>query len=232
MRLLHEVTAEESLICRGEYRYRKSGKAAGQTEQWQITRLPGGGEVVRAEVTGKVNKRDTSLLTHLQRQPDGRPEWLRLRYESDELTSAAQYTFEEAVVKVIRQAEGHPRRQDVVDIATGYTVDYHPVIAHDYPWRGYPTHARGKAWAIPVFSPDLWAEGAEALIGRALRFNVKPLGLEDITTPLGDFEQVRAFEVTLDDGTQALAWFDQYGVPLRWSYPDKGYDFVLVEYER
>jgi hypothetical protein len=226
------VRAEEVLVCEGEYRYSEASKPTGQAEQWQVTRLPDGKEITRVELTGQVNGTPMSLLTHLQRLPTGRPEWLRLRYESGEVKAAAQYTFEDAVVRVARQAVNQPRRQETLEIATGYEIDYPPVVGHDYVWRAYPSHARGKSWSVPIFSPNLWAEGGDVLEGRALRFNVKPMGAEDLSTALGDFEQVRAFEVTFNDNVRSLAWFDEFGVPLRWAYPDKSYDFVLVAYSR
>jgi len=229
VRLLHDLQPDEKPISQGVYRYLRDDEPTGQVEKWLITQAANGAEIVRADVDGGA----FSLLTHLRRRTDGKPEWLRLRYGTKSgIKAAAQYTFEEAVVQVARQAEGQPQRLDVVDIATSYQVDYHPVISHDYVWRGYPPHARGKAWSIPVFSPDLWAEGVEALFGRALRFNIKPLEAEDIVTPVGKFEETRSFEITLDDGARALAWYDDTGVPLRWFYPDKAYDFVLVEYKR
>ncbi|MBN1429614.1 MAG: hypothetical protein JXB07_14690 [Anaerolineae bacterium] len=229
MRLLHDLQPDEKPVSQGIYHYLKDDVPTGQVEKWLITHLPNGTEIIRADVGDS----ESSLLTHLRRQLDGKPEWLRLRYGTHSgVKAAAQYTFEEAVVRVARQAEGQPQRLDVVDIAISYQIDYHPVISHDYVWRGYPTHARGKPWSIPVFSPDLWTEGPEALFGRALRFNVKPLGAEDIVTPVGKFEAVRSFEIILDDGTRALAWFDDFGIPLRWFYPDKAYDFVLAEYKR
>lgn len=232
MRLLHEVRPEETLVCAGEYRYSKGSKPTGQIEHWQITRLPDGKEIIRVEVTGTSQDGPINLLTHLQRLPTGRPEWLRLRYDQAGVKAAAQYTFEEAVVKVVRQAEHHPRRQELVEIAVGYEVDYHPVVGHDYVWRAYPPHARGKPWSVPVFSPNLWATDGDILEGRALRFNVTPMGVEDLSTPLGDFEQIRAYEVTFNDGVKSLVWYDEFGVPLRWTYPDKSYDFVLVAYTR
>jgi hypothetical protein len=232
VRLLHEVQSEEVLVCEGEYRYSQDGKPAGLAEQWQVTRLPKGKEVTRVELTGARDDQPFSLLTHLQRLPTGRPEWLRLRYEAGKVKAAAQYTFDDAVVRIARQAVGQPRRQELLEIATGYEVDYHPVVGHDYVWRAYPAHARGKPWSVPVFSPNLWADGGDVLMGRALRFHVRPMGAEDLSTPLGDFEQVRAFEVTFNDDVKSLAWFDEFGVPLRWAYPDKSYDFVLISYSR
>jgi hypothetical protein len=232
VRLLHEVRPEEAPVCAGEYRYSRSGKLTGQVEHWQVTRLPDGKEITRVELAGQVDGQPVSLLTHLQRLSTGRPEWLRLRYEAGEVKAAAQYTFDDAVIRIIRQAVNQPRRQETLEIAQGYGLDYHPVVGHDYVWRAYPAHARGKAWSIPIFSPNLWAEGGDVLEGRALRFNVKPMGVEDLSTPLGDFEQVRTFEVTYNDDVRSLAWFDEFGVPLRWAYPDKSYDFVLVAYSR
>jgi hypothetical protein len=105
-------------------------------------------------------------------------------------------------------------------------------VAHDYVWRGYPAHARGKKWAIQVFSPDLWAEDDEVLIGRALRFTVTPLDPEPCVTPLGEIESSRPYEIILSDEVKAMAWFDEFGIPLRWYYPEKAYDFVLSSYTR
>lgn len=232
MRLLHEVHPAEKLVSSGQYQYLIQGKPSGQVESWQITRLPNGTEVVRADVDGRDAAGAASLLTHIKRRSDGRPEWLRMRYGKGELSAAAQYTFEADNIHVARQIQGDVRRQEVVDIATGYEVDYHPVIAHDYVWRGYPDHARGKQWAIPIFSPDLWTEGERMLGGRSLRFQVTPLGPETCVTPIGEFEKARPFELLLSDGVKAMAWFDEFGIPLRWLYPEKGYDFVIVSYLR
>src|SRR5262245_8041714 len=102
----------------------RAGQPTGQIEQWQITRLPDGKGIVRADVSGGAS----NLLTHLQRTEDGRPEWLRMRWERSDNKAAVQYTFEEAGVKIKRQSVNHPRRQDVLDIAKGYAVDYHPMI--------------------------------------------------------------------------------------------------------
>ncbi|HEC22064.1 MAG TPA: hypothetical protein ENI95_03995 [Chloroflexi bacterium] len=230
MRLLHEIGPEETPVSKGRYRYLVEGEPTGQFETWQITRLPDGSEIVRADVDGRRMPDGANLVTHLLRRADGRPVRLRLRYTRGEVKAAGQYTFEEDVIRIARQVAGYPRRQETLDIATGYEIDYHPVIAHDYVWRGYPAHARGRKWAIPIFSPDLWAEGEDALIGRALRFTVRPLGRELCRTPAGEFEQARHFEVVLDDGVRALAWYNEQGIPLRWYYPDKEYDFVLIAY--
>jgi hypothetical protein len=230
MRLLHEIIPDETLLYQGEYRYLRDNEPTGQIEAWQVSRLPDGAQVVRADISSQTGVNPVNLLTHLQRNPDGRPEWLRMRYERGDIVAAAQYTFEKAVVRVARQAEGYPRRQQVIDIAASYEVDYHCVIAHDYVWRGYPRHARGKPWAIPIISPDLWADGTSVLDGRVMRFNVKPLEEETCTVPAGSFENVRHFEIMLDEGVRATAWYDEFGVPLRWYYPDKDYDFVLAVY--
>ena len=165
MRLLHEITPDETLVAKGEYQYLVKGVPSGQRELWQISRLPDGSEIVRADISSTTSENSPNLLTHLLRDGDGNLQWLRIRYGKGELTAAAHYTFEEDVVKGFRQAEGELRRQDTIDIAIGYEIDFHTVIAHDYVWRGYPKHARGRETAIQVFSPDLWADG-DILIGR------------------------------------------------------------------
>lgn len=232
MRLLHEVGPEETLVCRGEYHYLRGGQPTGQVEIWQITSLPSGELTVRADIEGGGSANPVNLLTHLQRNVGGRPEWLRIRYERGDFVAAAQYTFQKATVVVARQAENHPRRQENIDIAENYEVDYHAVIAHDYVWRGYPRHARGRSWAVPIISPDLWVDGYDVLGGRVMRFNVQPLDNDTCEVPAGTFEDVRHYEVMLSDGVRALGWYDDLGVPLRWHYPDKDYDFVLVAYVR
>jgi hypothetical protein len=230
--VLHEIRPEEALLSQGTYHYLRSGEPTGQVETWRISHLPNGQEVVRADVDGSKIPGGPHLLTHLQRRVDGRPEWLRLQYMKADRVAAAQYQFEDAEVVIYRQEAGEPRRQDKLEIAANYVVDYHPVIAHDYVWRGYPANAEGKAWSIPVFSPDLWAREGDVLSGRSLRFTVTPLVPEACEVPAGRFEGALCFKVILSDGVLAMAWYDEVGTPLRWLYPEKGYDFVLVEYER
>lgn len=232
MRVLHEPTPEEVVEARGEYQYLRGGQPTGQVESWSISHTPDGQQIVRADVDGRSIPGGPSLLTHLQRGPQGQATWLRLRYEKPEFSAAAQYEFETAEVKIIRQAYEQPRRQDLLEIAANYVIDYHPVIAHDYVWRGYPATAEGQPWSIPVFSPDLWAAGDEVLSGRALRFMVTPLAAETCRVPAGDYHDALSFQVVLSDGVTAMAWYDDSGIPIRWYYPDKGYDFVLVKHVR
>ena len=229
MRMLHRVQETETLICRGAYQYLQHGQTTGSREQWMITRLSDGTEVVRADVGGETSAAPT-LLTHFHRRPDGRPDWLRVRYERAGFGAAAQYNFDEATIKTMSQADGQGRREGKVEIATDYQVDYHPVIAHDFVWRGYPERAEGGPWAIPIFTPDLWAFGAEMLKGKPVRLRVKPLMPETITVPAGEFPSVHYYEVMMEDDLKALCWFNHGGIPLRWFYPNRGFDFVLTEY--
>lgn len=232
MRVLHEIHPDEAVVSRGQYRYLRGGLATGQIENWLITRLTDGTEVVRADVDGSAIPMGPNLLTHLHRSAMGRNQWLRLQYLKGDFVAAAQYNFEPAQVVIFRQTAGEYRRQGMIEIAEDYAVDYHPVIGHDYVWRGYPARAEGKALSIPVFSPDLWGLGDEALDGRALRFMVTPLASEPCEVPAGRFEDALRFKILLSDGVLAMAWYDSMGVPLRWWYPEKGYDFVLAQYER
>jgi len=232
VRALHEPRPDETLISEGEYQYLRQGKPTGLFEYWSISRQPDGREIVRAEVNARAVPGATSLLTHYQRKPDGLHEWLRIRIERTGFSAAAQYDFEPAEVKVYRQAYTQPRRENLLEIAAKYVVDYHPVIGHDYVWRGYPAEAEGEPWSIPVFSPELWTSEDDFLAGRALRYKVTPLQSEMCRVPAGDFDCALSFEILLSDGVRAMAWYDDEGVPLRWLYPDKGYDFVLVNYKR
>jgi hypothetical protein len=232
VRVIHDPRADETVVCRGTYQYLRQGKSTGLVEHWTVSRLPDGHEIVRADVDARAVPGATSLLTHFQRRPDGSHQWLRVRLERPGFSAAAQYDFDTAEVKVYRQSFGSSRQEDMVLIAENYVIDYHPVIAHDYVWRGYPAQAEGQPWSIPVFSPELWAADTDVLAGRALRFTVTPLSPEPCVTPAGDFECAMQFKILLSDGVLAVAWYDDDGIPLRWQYPDKGYDFVLVAYIR
>jgi hypothetical protein len=201
-------------------------------ELFMITRLPNGNEVVRADISGKSEVGPTSLLTYMQRTSQGKPLWLRMRFDASGVKAAAQYTFEDASVRIARQSDNQLRRQESLDVANDYTVNYHPVVGNEFLWRAYPKHARGKPWSVPVFSPDLWAEGQDIMGGRSLRFSVRPMEVEDLSIPAGDYDKVRVFEAILSDGIRVLAWYDEFGIPLRWAYPDKQLDYVLVRYDR
>ncbi len=230
MRVLHPLRAEETLLGRGRYRYLRSGKPTGDVETWYLTRLPDGSEVVRADLDARKSN-GMSLVTHLHRPSVGCPNWLRLRYFGGGLNTAAQYSFEEDSVRVARMTSDFRRQQEVVELAAGYVVNYHLVISSDYVWRGYPAGASGESRLIPVFSPDLWAEGDRILTGRALRVSIQPLEPETCLTPAGRFEGAQVYAVSFDDGVEATAWYDQQGMPLRWHYPAKGYEYVLIAYE-
>jgi len=233
MRTLHEIHKTEVKICEGSYRYLKDGKPTGPLELWMISRLPDQSIAVRSDIDPGDDSDQPSSIGHLIRKPDGRPKWLRMRLMTKEFSAASQYNFQLAVVKSIRQTEGFPRMQDKLDIAENYELDYHPVISHDYVWRGYPERAKGKNWSVPVFSPALFAENPrDILAGRALRFNVTPKDPEMFESEAGTFSEARRFDVVLSDDTRAQVWYDEYGIPLRWYYPEKELDFLLVSYGR
>jgi hypothetical protein len=229
---LHQVHPDEVVEAQGEFQYLRGGQPTGQMEHWMITRLPNGSQVVRAEIDGSgMTPSGPNLLTHLHRNAERKDHWLRLQYTKGDFCAAAQYNFEPAQVVIFRQMAGESRRQNMVEIADSYVVDYHPVIAHDYVWRGYPARAQGSAISIPVFSPDLWASDEAVLDGRALRFTITPLAPEPLEVPAGKFQALR-YKVILSDGVLAMGWFDEAGIPLRWWYPEKGYDFILTRYHR
>jgi hypothetical protein len=230
MRILHAISPDERLVSWGRYRYLADGAPTGDVESWQVTRLPDGVEIVRVDLDGE-QARGARLVAHLQRGPDGRPEWLRMRYRRDDVNAAAHYTFEEAVVHVARVEASSGRRLGEVEIATGYVVDYHAVIAYDYVWRGYPPDAEREPRRVAVFTPDLWAEGDGVLRGRALRFDVKPLPLEPCDTPAGMFPQALPFSLRYEDGTTARIWYDRRGTPLRMLFPQGKLEAVLANYQ-
>jgi hypothetical protein len=233
VRVLHEDSPDEVIIAQGQYRYMAAGEPTGQIETWKISRLPDGTQIVRADIDGRQSPLRANLVSHLTRDTEGRPQWLRLRYDHGETMAAAHYSFQFSGVRVFRQVGGFTRREETLDVAENYELDYHPVIAHDFVWRGYPEHAKGDTWAIPLFSPEMWPpDEDETLSGRSLRFRVKPLELEAVDTPIGVFEKARSYEVETNDGVRSLAWFDDYGIPIRWLYPEKRYDFVLINYKR
>jgi hypothetical protein len=230
VRVLHPVHPTETLLYRGKYRYLKDDMPTGDVETWQVTRLADGTEIVRADLDG-MSTRGENLITHFRRYPDSRPHWLRIRYRTDTVNAAAQYTFDKASIRIARQCEGYGRRIETLEIAENYVIDYHSVIAHDYVWRGYPGDAEGEPRAVPVFSPDLWEKADEVLKGRALRFSITPRREEPCVTPAGVFERAESFAITLSDGVEAVAWYNSNGIPLRWTYPLKGYEFILVAFQ-
>jgi hypothetical protein len=231
VRVLHAIRPDETLVCRGEYLYLQGGEPTGDHETWLVTHLPDGHEIIRSDIDGRKGT-GASLITHQVRTAAGRPEWLRLRFRTQEVNAAAQYTFEPASVRTARLADSFTQRQGLVEIAAHYVVDYHAVIGHDYVWMGYPEDAEGETRAIPIFSPNLWAEGDDLLSGRALRFSITPLDPEPCLVPAGSFDNTSHFSIRLNDGVEALAWYDKMGIPLKWEYPEKGYTFVLNAYRR
>lgn len=230
MRLIHPIHPDEELIAWGRYRYIAAGRPVGR-EAWQISTLPDGGRIVRADVDGR-QEGEASLVAHLKQGGSGDPQWLRLRYRTGDLNAAGQYIFEEATIQVARAIQGHERRLETVEIATGYVVDYHAVITGNYVWRGYPPDGDGETRLLAVFSPDLWRGGEDVLIGRALRVGVQPMPRSRCETPAGTFEDARCFKVRYDDAREAVVWFDEHGVPLRWLQPELNYDCVLDVYRR
>lgn len=231
MRVLHPVRPEEDLVARGAYRYFSADKPTGDIETWLITRLPDGTEITRSDIDGE-NGSGGHLITHFRRNVDGSPEWLRIRYRKGNMNAAAQYTFEKASVRIARQISGYNRQIELLEIAANYVVEHPSMIAREYVWRGYPDDAEGEGRSIPVFSPDLWALGGEALKGRALRYHISPLNDSPCATLSGEYAQTRHFSMTLNDGEEALVWYDAAGVPLRLIYPNQGFDFNLTVYQR
>lgn len=230
MRILHAISPDEQVVSRGRYLYLAGGVPTGDAETWQVTRLADGVEIVRTDLDGQ-RARGAQLIAHLQRGPDGAPHWLRLRYRRADVNAAAQYTFEEAAVRVARVAVGCGRWLGQIEIAVGYVVDYHAAIAYDYVWRGYPSDAEWEPRRVPVFSPDLWAEGGDVLRGRALRFDVEPLPPEPCETPAGTFPQAIPFSLRYEDGAAVRLWYDRRGTPLRVLFPQGGLEAVLVHYQ-
>lgn len=230
MRFLQEIDAEETVVCRGEYQYFQNETPSGEVESWQITRLPDGSEFVRSDMKCRQPRR--SLLTHLQRDKKGVPELLRLRYRHEETVAAAEYTFDKAGVKIERQTRGLHRRRETVDVASGYQVDYQAAVGFDFIWRGYPRHARGKSWSIPVFRPELDAEEDEMLAGHSFRLSVQPVDADTIRTPAGIFKVEHHFQITTPDDLQMLAWYGQAGILLRWYDSANKRDILLVKYEQ
>jgi hypothetical protein len=230
VRFLQEIGAEETVVCRGEYQYFHNETPSGEVESWLVTRLPDGSELVRSDM--KCRQPRKSLLTHLQRGAKGVPEFLRLRYRHEEVVAAAEYTFDKAGVKVERQTKGLHRRRETVDTATGYQVDYQAAVGFDYIWRGYPRHARGKSWSIPVFRPSLDADEEEILSGHSSRLSVQPAAADSIRTPAGVFKVGHHFKISTPDGLEILAWYGQAGMLLRWYDSANARDILLVRYEQ
>lgn len=230
MRILQPSWPQEKLLRRGTYHYFSGGQPTGDVEHWQVTRLPDGSHIVRADLDGR-DASGASLLATMRRDPDGSPMWLRLRFEHGEINTGGQYNFRADAVDVVRLTGDFKRRMETVEIATDYVVNFHALISYEYVWRGYPEDAESEIRLIPVFSPELWVAADDVLTGRALRVSVRPDGRSRCEVPAGTFEDCRCFAVELGDGIESKVWFDEHGTPLRWHYPEQGFDFKLVEYQ-
>lgn len=230
MRALHPIAPQETLVCWGTYQYLKGSRSTGQIEGWSIHRLPDGTEIVRADVDGRKAPQAPDILTHLTRNSEGQLQELSLHYRTGEFQAKVTCDFEAGHVALTRELMDHPTRRDTVEVASGYAVDYHPIISCDYVWRGYPAYLQDELYAVPVFSLDIDAGGGDLLRGCALRVSIRPLEPESLTIPAGTFENAQRYQVMLPNDTEATVWFDQRGIPLRWFNPTEDRNFVLIRY--
>jgi len=231
MRALRPVAQQETLVCWGAYQYFKKREPTGVVEEWSIHRLPDGVEVVRSDVDARKMPDAPDILTHFIRRADGRPKELILQYRKGALYAKATYTFHYDRVELVRDIADFATRREKIDTADNYVVDYGAVIAWDYAWRGYPTYMETGTYAMPLFRLMVETEEVQDLLGGgATRIMVRPLEAASLSIPAGAFTEVRRYEVTLPDDQEAIGWFDQHGIPLRWSRPDGKHEFVLMHY--
>lgn len=231
MRALRSVAQQETLVCWGAYHYFKDRQPIGITEEWSIHRLPDDTKVIRADVDARRVSDAPDLLTHLVRDPDGRPQELLLQYRRGSLFAKATYTFHRGDVVLTRDVSELSTRRETIEVASNYGVDFHTAIARDYVWQGYPNYMQGDAYAMSVFMVVVQTEEVSDLLsGNAVRVNVQPLEAASLTIPCGEYTAVRRYEVTGSDGQKAIGWYDERGIPLRWSLPDEELELVLVRY--
>jgi hypothetical protein len=231
MRALRPVAPQETLVCWGAYQYFKDRRPTGVTEEWSLHRLPDGTEVARADVDARKVADAFDWLTHFVRDADGRPQELIVQYRKGALYAKATYAFQRDRVEITRDVGDMSTRREALDIASGYVVDYRAIIASDYTWRGYPQYMQGAVYAVPIFQLAIEPEEMPDLLGgNVTRVNVQPLEAASLTIPPGVYADVRRYQVALSDDREAVGWFDQHGIPLRWSRPDDGYEFVLMRY--
>ena len=107
-------------------------------------------------------------------------------------------------------------------------MEYHAVISHIDIWRSLARDA-GNRHTRSVFSPDLWQPDELMLRGRALICLVKTARVEPLEIPAGEYATTHRVPLVMADGVSVEAWYDKQGIPLRWSYPEKGYDIFLTD---
>jgi len=231
MRALRPVAPQETLVCWGAYQYFKERCPTGVAEEWSVHRLPDGTEVARADVDARKVPDAFDWLTHFVRDDEGRPKELIVQYRKGALYAKATYAFQRDRVEITRDVGDLSTRREVIDIASGYVVDYHSIISSDYAWRGYPKYMQGEVYAVPIFRLAIEMEEAPDLLsGTVARVSVQPLEAASLTIPPGVYADVQRYQVMLSEGGEAVGWFDQHGTPLRWSRPDGAYEFVLMRY--
>ncbi len=233
MRTLHPVHQSESKVCEGKYRYFMDDRSTGQAEEWLVTRLPNGHTVTRCDLTGGKATGQFDVICQLVRTREGRPHWLRLRFEGEDHAAASQYNFEDAVVKAVRRTDGQFGMQDRMDIADDYEIDCYLALFHDFAVRGYPERAEGNEWSLPIFRPDIDVKHPRDLLEPdTVRHRTVPVPSEEFESSAGTFPSATRFDTVMFGGVKVNGWYDEYGIPLRLYYPESKLDIVLVSYGR
>jgi hypothetical protein len=197
------------MVAQGEYVYLRDGRPTGTVEAWELTRLPDGGRIYRAEVG------DGAGLWHLMLAPDGRPDRLQARLR-DEVGRRfdATFTFFDDEVMVAAGQVGKRPLKDFVELPSGFGLVWLPFAGREPALTGCGPEVIGLQPAVLYWmrrrSPkDGWlrAEAVECTVERAGR------GMLEV--PAGSFE---AEEIVFAGPGMAgqRAWFGRHGTVLQW----------------
>lgn len=209
MRRLHPVTHREQMVTQGEYVYLSDGEPTGTVEAWELTQLPDGSRIYRAEVGDGVG------LWHLMLAPDGRPDRLQARLR-DEVGRRfdATYTFFGYEVLVAGGQVGKRAVREAVVLPAGCGLLWVPFAGREPGLLGCGSDENDMQPAVLYVlrrrSPQegwLRAEAAVCSVERAGR------GMVEV--PAGSFEAEEVVFAGPDMAGQR-AWFGRHGTMLQW----------------